>query len=557
MRNRYLYKNKHGVYCLRFELLSKSENKYRQLLISLRTKEYHLALRLYCNVMPAIYGTLCEYSNSLRENVSEVPNLNEIKKNIRTQIKRIVEAETDSTAKRWMSDIRYRKLDNYVSDTLSFFELHKDEITSLKKKLSSLETQKSNANETLALIKKVEAFTLSATSSSPHHKESRPIGELVDDYYNFKENSWGARTAKQALSNLIRFSEIIGFETASSEIDGSLIQKYVTVIKGLPRNVGKRRKDITTTDSEAISKWWLETSLNNKDNVLADGGVEKHFSDVRMLIKWLYERHYIALDFSKHLEIAKSKNSKYQEKRDMYREVHLNNIFTSYIYSERLRFRESPKSFHFWAPLIALFTGMRISEIACLEVQDIISKDGTLCFSVNDEWESKDLKDSSFSKSKKSKESIRNIPIAQALLDAGLVEFIGKRKTGLLFYDLKLSDSKGLGNTISKWYNEGFVKYAAIPKKNDKGVPLAFHSFRHTFVSLLDKTLFNGLPLRRDESFYITGHSDSSVRAQTYNHDSYSMDMIKNYIDAIDFGFDLSGISYQRFLRRTTGRGNR
>lgn len=541
MKTRYLHKNRYDVYCLRFELLSKPENKYRQLLISLKTKEYHAALKLYGDIMPAVCGILCEYSNNLRNSVSEAPNVSQIKRTIRDQVKRIVEAETDPSVKKWMSDIRYRKLDSYLDETFSLFELDQNETRILRRNLSDSQSKES---------KLLAALTHSASTAPALNSESQPIGELIDDYFKFKEKTWVTRTAKQALSNLIRFAEIIGFETNSSAIDGKLIQKYTNIISRLPKNIGRKRKELFTTDSSLISKWWEDSSTSHTEEVLASGGIEKHFSDVRMLLKWLHERHYIALDYSKHLEVAKPKGSNKIEKRAMYETGHLAQIFSSYVYSETLKKREAPKSYHFWAPLIALQTGMRISEIASLEVQDVQSIDGVFAFSVNEEWQSSDLIKSIFSKAKKTKESLRKIPIPEAVLNAGLLDFIGKRETGLLFDDLQLSSTKGLGNSISKWYNEYFVRYANVPKQNDKGIPIAFHSFRHTFTFLLDKTLVQGQPLRRNESFYVTGHRDDSVRTQTYNHDSYSLSLIKTYIDAIDFGIDFNQLTYDRFVNR-------
>lgn len=77
---------------------------------------------------------------------------------------------------------------------------------------------------------------------------------------------------------------------------------------------------------------------------------------------------------------------------------------------------------------------------------------------------------------------------------------------------------------------------------------LAFHSFRHTFTSFLDKTIIKEQPLRRNEAFYVTGHRDDSVRPQTYKYGSYSGSFIKADIDAIDFGIEWVHVSFDKFL---------
>ncbi|WOI39330.1 tyrosine-type recombinase/integrase [Alteromonas sp. CI.11.F.A3] len=541
MKNRYLYKNRFGVYCLRFSILTKAKQGHFQLQFSLKTKEYALAFERYCAVMPSASSMLAEFRINKHMNDSEITQL---KDTLKEMIEKVVEAKTDPSIVKWMAPIRQRRLDNKVDDVFKSTEQLEEKVQRLELELR-LSKDKENT-----LLSALATGASANPSSTPKPTNSRSLGELIDGYCAYKESTWGDRTTKQALSNFTRFAEIVGFETMSTSLDSRSIERYFNTLKSLPKNIGKERLKVNLEKADEISAWWAEAAKRSTGTPLSTGGLEKHFSDIRGFLTWLHERHFVDLDYSKHLKVAISKGSKVKETRGMYESLHIKKIFESYIYTNEKRFREMPKSFHFWAPLIATHSGMRISEIACLEVQDITTVDGVLVFSVNDVWKTPALKDEGVSKSKKTSDSIRNIPIAEAVLNAGLVEFIGRKKTGLLFGDLKLSSTKGQGNMVSRWYNEFFVEYANVPRKNDRGTPLAFHSFRHTFVSLLDKTQIDGSPLRRDESYYVTGHSDDSVRAQTYNHGSYSLPYIKKYIDAIDFGFDWKNVSYERFIKR-------
>ena len=42
-------------------------------------------------------------------------------------------------------------------------------------------------------------------------------------------------------------------------------------------------------------------------------------------------------------------------------------------------------SSRFWAPLITLYSGMKLEEICQLHLSDIVKVDGVLCFSINEE----------------------------------------------------------------------------------------------------------------------------------------------------------------------------
>ena len=75
---------------------------------------------------------------------------------------------------------------------------------------------------------------------------------------------------------------------------------------------------------------------------------------------------------------------------------------------------------------IGLHTGARIGEVAQLKVKDIVDDGGVWCFSIRKTMDD-DLRGSSGAHSRqrlKGKSAVRKLPIAQALLDAGFLEFV-------------------------------------------------------------------------------------------------------------------------------------
>lgn len=69
----------------------------------------------------------------------------------------------------------------------------------------------------------------------------------------------------------------------------------------------------------------------------------------------------------------------------------------------------------YWAPLIALYTGARLNEIAQPHLVDFVAIDGGYAITVNDQGDSKRVKTSA---------SERSIPIHPELVRLGLLRFV-------------------------------------------------------------------------------------------------------------------------------------
>ncbi|NYZ15030.1 tyrosine-type recombinase/integrase [Azospirillum sp. RWY-5-1] len=119
-------------------------------------------------------------------------------------------------------------------------------------------------------------------------------------------------------------------------------------------------------------------------------------------------------------------------------------------------------------PLVALFSGMRLSEIAQLEFDDIVEHNGRPHFSVN----RKSLH--GHKKTTKTESSIRFVPIHKELERCGFFDYIKRRESepnvGRIFPDYRYSN----------WWNQVF-----LVRRGLKEDALVFHSFRHTFRDAL------------------------------------------------------------------------
>ncbi|MCC7247806.1 MAG: site-specific integrase, partial [Lysobacter sp.] len=132
-----------------------------------------------------------------------------------------------------------------------------------------------------------------------------------------------------------------------------------------------------------------------------------------------------------------------------------------------------------WGPILGLYSGARVNEVAQLYIDDVRQVDGVWGLFV---WKN------DRNQKVKTKSSIRFIPLAQPVLDAGFLDFVeDMRKTGhpRLFPHLPAGTRKdgkpnglGYGRQLSRQFSV-YLKRFGI----EKGV--AFHAFRHTMSTAL------------------------------------------------------------------------
>lgn len=137
---------------------------------------------------------------------------------------------------------------------------------------------------------------------------------------------------------------------------------------------------------------------------------------------------------------------------------------------------ENKSAHHYWPPLIALFTGMRLGEVCQLALEDLRLEQGVWAIDINDE----DYK------RVKSAAARRIIPMHPALIDLGLPEFVEDvraLKLGPQLFPMllpKVGDGS-IGNAPGKKWD----LYLKVAELTDDA--LTFHSLRKTANTLLKK----------------------------------------------------------------------
>lgn len=157
----------------------------------------------------------------------------------------------------------------------------------------------------------------------------------------------------------------------------------------------------------------------------------------------------------------------------------------------------------YWLPLLGLFTGARISELAQLHTDDV-SHDPEAGWVLSIKGSKKK------GQRVKNKHSVRTVPVHPELQRLGFIDYwkdTTSRGSGPLWPDVKRTDQNGAGGKVSQWFGE---------YKTAKGFPhdLVFHSFRHTL-----ETRMRAIEVPKYLIDAITGHADKAVSAD-YAHTS-------------------------------------
>lgn len=155
----------------------------------------------------------------------------------------------------------------------------------------------------------------------------------------------------------------------------------------------------------------------------------------------------------------------------------------------------------YWVPLIGLFTGARISELAQLRPGDVSTSGPIPLLNITDAGAGQQVKTSA---------SVRSIPVHPELVRLGFLEFArsmqGAGETSM-WPHLKLRKGRP-GGFLSDWFGE-FRKAAGLSEQYPD-----FHCFRHTV-----RTLMSRASVDHKVQDCITGHeTGGSTGTKVYQH---------------------------------------
>ncbi|MDA7640576.1 site-specific integrase, partial [Opitutaceae bacterium] len=274
-----------------------------------------------------------------------------------------------------------------------------------------------------------------------------------------------------------RFAEFVGENRSIESLGRKDFVRYRDLLRKVPRNATVRFQGLSF--EEAAKK------ASGEESGLSPTTVNKHLTNLATLFQYAADRGWVQKNEAKGLGLNVTNDGKYRT----FAVKELNKLLVSdptfkeslEPVSDWLRFDSEKVRFaDYWAPLIALFTGMRINEICQLYIEDLKLHEGVHYFHVRAELDDEEKESG---KKTKTRNSNRQVPIHPTLKRIGLIEFVNSVKEAgctRIFPELQ---PDAYGNISSK-YSKRFgrrLKRAGV--KQDRSI--TFHSFRHTFRDAL------------------------------------------------------------------------
>ena len=212
------------------------------------------------------------------------------------------------------------------------------------------------------------------------------------------------------------------------------------------------------------------------------------------LFAWAVKHECCAINPFEGLKMKVSRSA--VEERDPFTHDDLQKIFVNKQYEKR----DGAHPWKYWLPLLALFSGARVNEIAQLRVIDVFEEDGVYAFDITKK-----------AGSLKNESSNRVIPLHPKLLNAGFLSYVEKMKVAgeeRVFPELFKTKKIKPGDKVSRWFNITYMKNCGLRPTDRK---ISFHSFRHTFINFYKQNDFPEVKVKR-----LTGHGHDGITYGRY-----------------------------------------
>ncbi|MGL6261675.1 site-specific integrase [Vibrio sp. WXL210] len=281
-----------------------------------------------------------------------------------------------------------------------------------------------------------------------------------------------------------------------------------------PKNV-KFFGGVTALESIELNKGF------RKDTISLDT-VSRHISKCSGVYEWARDHKNLSTNPFKGLSSSIKKNAPTsdKERKKPFTTMDLNEIFTHQVFTQ-VKVGRSPidkkrLNYQYWVPLICLLSSMRPNECCQLRKNNVVRKDGVLCFSITDELEDQTLKN---------KTAKRTIPVHKQLIGLGFEKYLESiSEDSLLFPELTFITNSGYYGKPASWFRRHFTEKMDLTKQHK-----SFYSLRHTFIDFFAK---NGeiRPIHRQ----LIGHLNGDITNDIYGS-KYDVKAIKSEVDKVCF----------------------
>lgn len=306
----------------------------------------------------------------------------------------------------------------------------------------------------------------------------------------FKSKGRSATNLLDTTFTLGLFLSLVGDKELAA-VDSSDLDKFVAALEIWPSNASKKALFRGLTAPEIVAK---ATALPDVPR-LAVRTKEKHLDRLRVFFGYCIKRKFLRDNPADGLGFT-SKSQDGEQTRQPFNTEDLRQLFDRAHNTAR-----ATQPHKHWGPELGLYTGARVNEIAQLLVTDVEKIEGI--------WGLHLVGLAAARKRVKNTASRRFLPLHPLLIEAGFLDYVEDVKAAgfpHVFPGLPWGVN-GPGDAVSDWFNRTYRKACGItdPAKT-------FHSFRHTFASLAERSSLTEQRIAR-----LTGHKgDKSVLRSHY-----------------------------------------
>ncbi|WP_322046955.1 site-specific integrase [Paraburkholderia sp. J67] len=354
------------------------------------------------------------------------------------------------------------------------------------------------------------------------------FSELFESYRS--DRAWGADQTRRMTTEAGLFIDLMG-DPALGDIEKETVLEFARLLTLLPTDIYQSRRNYFRETGETKTLHELialaeRGGLQRKNEMTVKGHVGRLSEILGYGVKAGMMRFNPASDYKRGRSAGAG--SRAQDERQAFAPDELTRIFSQDWFERGAGTINKSGSTHwrphyYWLPLLGLFTGGRINELSQLYLDDIRqSETGAWYLDFNLEGDKvEDVPD----KSLKTVNAVRVVPLHGELVRLGLPEYVDALRCAghvRLFPELKRDRVKGYGKPAGSWFNERFLGIKLGIKRDGMKT---FHSFRHTFVTALER-----LDLPERVQAQLAGHERGTTQSGSrYAKDRNADELVANF----------------------------
>lgn len=303
------------------------------------------------------------------------------------------------------------------------------------------------------------------------------------------------KTVLESRHTLRLFAGIIGEDVPVSSLSQDHVRRFFDGARCWPSNATKRPlyRDLSVQDVVKLAK-------KNQEQEPAAWTMAKHRQRLSVFFVSLMQGKHLAVNPLDGIRAISTPDA--EDKGSPFTDAELQAIFDPVEFP-----KWASKYAHRWfGPILGLYSGARVNEIAQLRLEDIDTIDGVPGFFVRQGGKGQSVKN---------RNSRRFVPLAKPVIESGFLDYVeeAKRAGGeQLFPDLPNSTGLGFGRQLSRQFSV-YIKRQGIAAKGQ-----GFHGFRHTMASRLDEAGVSASAIAA-----ITGHGAGQTVLEKFYIDRRSL----------------------------------